>query len=189
MKKSLGARTILFPTPVLVIGTYDDKGMPDAMVAAWGGICCSQPPCMAISIRRQRHTYIGLTQRKAFTISIPSAAQVREADYVGIYSGSDEDKFAATGLTPVRGEFVDAPYVGEFPLVIECRVIHTIDLGTHTQFIGEVKNVLADEQTLNEKGLPDIQAVDPLIFAPADQKYYRVGGMVADAFSVGRKKE
>ena len=52
MKKSLGAKTLVYPTPVLVICTYDHEGNPNAMTAAWGGICSSSPPCVAISLRK-----------------------------------------------------------------------------------------------------------------------------------------
>ncbi len=37
MKRSLGAKTIVYPTPVLIVGTYDKAGMPNAMNVAWGG--------------------------------------------------------------------------------------------------------------------------------------------------------
>lgn len=187
MKTSIGPRTILYPTPVLIVGTYDAEGRPNIMNAAWGGICCSQPPCVAISVRRQRHTHDAILKRNGFTVSLPSAAQVREADYAGIYSGADEDKFAALGLTAKKSVLIDAPYVEEFPIVLECRLLHTIELGTHTQFIGEILDVKIEEQVLEENRTPDIRKVDPIMFSPTDQSYYRVGDLVAKAFTVGRK--
>src|SRR6185369_17367607 len=104
MKKSVGAKTLLFPTPVLMVGTYDREGKPNLMNAAWGGICCSQPPCIAVSLRKATYSYAAIVERKAFTIGIPSEARMREADYVGIASGRDVNKFAETGLTAVRSE-------------------------------------------------------------------------------------
>ena len=187
MKISLGPRTILYPTPVLIVGTYDEDEKPNIMNAAWGGLCCSQPPCIAVSIRKQRHTYAGLIKHQAFTINIPASRQVKEADFAGIYSGAQQDKFAETGLTAVRAQRVNAPYVEEFPLVLECRLRHTIELGTHTQFIGEILDVKADEAVLGENNLPEIEKVDPMLFAPMEQAYYRVGNFVAPAFSVGRR--
>jgi len=111
VKRSLGAKTIAPATPVWVVGTYDHEGKPNAMTAAWAGICCSKPPCVYASLRRATHTYGSIMERKAFTVSIPSEAYVKEADYFGIASGRDADKFAATGLTPVKSDLVDAPYV------------------------------------------------------------------------------
>ena len=125
MKKSIGAKTIVFPTPVFVVGSYDKSGKPNAMVVAWGGICCSTPPCVAIAIREATYTYGNIMARKAFTISIPSEKFIKEADYFGIVSGRTEDKFAATKLTPVKSDLVDAPYVKEFPFILECSVIQS----------------------------------------------------------------
>jgi len=123
MKASLGARTLIYPTPVLVVGTFDEAGRPNVMTASWGGICCSQPPCIAISLRKATYTYKNIEERRAFTISIPSEQHVKEVDYFGLVSGRDTDKFAATKLTPVRSQVVNAPYVKEFPLVLECKLI------------------------------------------------------------------
>ncbi|KRT71616.1 MAG: hypothetical protein XU12_C0037G0001, partial [Deltaproteobacteria bacterium CSP1-8] len=106
MKKSMGAKTLVFPTPVWVVGTYDKEGKPNMMTVAWGGICCSMPPCVAVSLRKATYTYGSLMERKAFTVNVPSEFHCREADYIGIVSGKNTDKFAATGLTPVRSEVV-----------------------------------------------------------------------------------
>jgi flavin reductase (DIM6/NTAB) family NADH-FMN oxidoreductase RutF len=188
MKKSIGAKTILYPHPVLLVGTYDDGGRPNLMTVSWGGICCSQPPCVAVSLRKATYSYGNLTARKAFTVGIPSAAHLREADHCGIYSGRDEDKFAAAGLTPVRSDVVDAPFASECPLVLECRLVHTFELGLHTQFVGEILDVKAEEGTLTEKGLPDIEKVRPFLYASGNGAYYGVGERLAKAFSVGRRE-
>jgi flavin reductase (DIM6/NTAB) family NADH-FMN oxidoreductase RutF len=104
-----------------------------------------------------------LVERKAFTISVPSQHQVKEADYFGLTSGRDTDKFAATGLTPVASDLVDAPYVQEFPLVLECKILHTFKLGLHTQFVGQILDVKADEDVLDDAGMPDILKILPIV--------------------------
>ena len=186
MKKSLGAKTLVYPTPVFVVGTYDKAGKPNAMTAAWGGICCSQPPCVAVSLRKATYTHGNIMARRAFTISIPSEKHVKQADYLGLVSGRSVDKFAVTGLTPVKSDLVDAPYVKEFLLVLECRLAHTIELGLHTQFVGEILDVKAEESVLGRGGLVDIKKMDPLAFAPDARSYYGIGGLVGKAFSVGK---
>jgi flavin reductase (DIM6/NTAB) family NADH-FMN oxidoreductase RutF len=187
MKKSLGAKTLVFPTPVFVVGTYDAQGKPNVMTASWGGICCSQPPCVAVSLRKATYTYGNVVSRRAFTLSIPSEAHVRAADCFGSVSGRSTDKFSVARLTPVRSDLVDAPYVKEFPLVVECRLAHTIELGLHTQFVGEVVDVKVDEEVLAGDGTADITKVKPLAFAPDSQGYYGIGAFVAKAFSVGER--
>ena len=186
MKKSFGPRTLVYPTPVWVIGTYDKEGKPNVMTIAWGGICCSKPPCIAISIRKSTYTYGNITERKAFTINVPSEGYAKEADYFGMVSGKDTDKFATTGLTPEKSDVVDAPYVKEFPLILECKLIRTTEIGLHTQFIGEVFDVKADESVLNEKGLPDIGKVKPILFSPEIRSYHKIGDYLGEAFSIGR---
>ena len=187
MKKSLGAKTILYPTPVFIVGTYDKEGKPNVMTAAWGGIACSVPPCVAVSLRKPTYSYGSIVEQKAFTISLPSEDYVKEADYFGMVSGRDEDKFAATGLTPVRSELVNAPYVEEFPFVVECKLLHTFELGLHTQFIGEIMDVKVDESLLGEDKLPAIEKIKPILFAPENQAYHGAGEYLGKAFSVGRE--
>ena len=185
MKKSLGPRTLAFPTPVWVVGTYDANGKANAMTAAWGSICCSKPPCIAVSLRQATYSYGNLKARGAFTISVPSEAYVKEADYFGIARGREVNKFDRAHLTPVSSTLVDAPFVGEFPLVLECKVIHTIEIGLHTQFIGEILDVKADEAVL-DKGFPDIEKVRPIIFGPEIRTYHGIGKYLGQAFAIGR---
>jgi flavin reductase (DIM6/NTAB) family NADH-FMN oxidoreductase RutF len=186
MKRSLGAKTLVYPTPVFVVGTYDKEGKPNVMTASWCGICCSKPPCVAVSLRRATYTHGNILARKAFTISIPSEDHVLQADYFGLVSGRTVDKFAETKLTPVRGEHVDAPYVGEFSLIVECRLAHVIELGLHTQFVGEVVDVKAEDSVMAKGGLLDITKIKPLVFTPDTQAYYGIGNFVGRAFSVGK---
>jgi flavin reductase (DIM6/NTAB) family NADH-FMN oxidoreductase RutF len=170
-----------------VVGTYDKEGRANAMTAAWAGICCSEPPCIGVSLRKATYTYDNIVDRKAFTVNIASETYVKETDYFGIASGKKADKFAVSGLTPVRSGVVDAPYVEEFPFALQCRLIHTIEIGLHTQFIGEIVDVIADESVLNERGVPDPEKVKPLVFFPDIRRYYGIGMSLGKAFSIGRK--
>ncbi len=187
MKKSLGAKTLLFPAPVLLVGTYDQEGKPNLMNAAWGGICCSSPPCVAVSLRKATYSYACIVERNAFTINIPSETLMKAADYVGITSGRDVNKFEETGISAVASELVDAPYGAEFPFVLECRLLHTLEIGLHTQFVGEIVDVKADEDILDEDGLPDILKIKPLVFDTSHRGYHGIGPLLGKAFSVGKK--
>ena len=187
MKKSFGAKTLLFPTPVLMVGTYDENGKANLMNAAWGGICCSQPPCVAVSLRKATHSHHCIVERKAFTVGIACESRMAEADYCGITSGRDVDKFAVAGLTPVRSELVDAPYAAEFPVVLECRLLHTVEIGLHTQFIGEILDVKGDESVLGEDGTLDIMKIQPLIYDTSHKGYHGVSPCIGKAFSIGKE--
>jgi flavin reductase (DIM6/NTAB) family NADH-FMN oxidoreductase RutF len=188
MKKSLGAKTIIYPCPVLIIGTYDSAGKPNIMNVAWGGICCSKPPCVNISLRKATYTYDCIMKKKGFTVNIPSVERIREADYAGIYSGRNENKFDELGLTAVGSELVDAPLVLEFPLNLECRLVESIELGLHTLFVGEILDVKADMEIIGEEGKLDLEKLRPVMFAVDIRNYHAVGEKVADAFSIGKKE-
>lgn len=186
MKKSLGAQTILYPTPVMLVGTYDAAGKPNLMTAAWGGICCSSPPCVAVSLRKATYTYGNIGQQGAFTINIPSEKYAAVADYCGLVSGKKAAKFAETGLTPTRSSLVNAPYIEEFPLVLECKLVHRIELGLHTQFVGEILDVKVDQDVLDDKGILNVEKLKPIFFAPEANAYYGTGKRLGDAFSIGQ---
>lgn len=186
MKKSLGDKTIAYPTPVFIIGSYDAEGRANVMTAAWGGICCSKPPCMCISLRKATYTYQNIISRKAYTINIPSEDLAFAADYFGLVSGKDEDKLVKAGLTAVKSDLVEAPYVKEFPMVIECKLIHTLEIGFHTQFIGEILDVKVDESAVDSKGIPKLDVVKPMVYAPEVGKYFGFGREVGAAFQMGK---
>ncbi len=187
MKRSLGSKALIHPTPVWCVGSYDREGKPNVATIAWGGICCSKPPSVTVSLRKATYTYGNIMERKAYTVSVPSERFAREADYFGIVSGKTADKFAATGLTPEKSEIVNAPYVREFPLILECSVTNVVEVGLHTQFIGEVMDVKADEDILDENGLPDLKKLCPVIFTPESCYYYGIGELIGKAFSIGRE--
>ena len=186
MTKSLGPKTLIYPAPVLVVGTYDKAGKPNVMTASWGGICCSQPPCVAVSLRKATSSHGNIMDRGAFTVSIPSEKYVKEVDYFGLVSGRSMDKFAVTKLTPVKSKLVDAPYVKEFPLVMECKLVHVAELGLHTQFVGEVIDAKTDESIIGDSGAIDVKKLKPLVFAPDTQDYYGIGSFKGKVFSAGK---
>jgi flavin reductase (DIM6/NTAB) family NADH-FMN oxidoreductase RutF len=187
MKKSLGPDTLIYPTPAWVVGTYDKQGKPNLMTIAWGGICCSQPPCLAISLRKATYSYANIVERNAFTVSVPSTEQLKLVDYCGLVSGRSVDKFAVCNLTPTRSEVVDAPYPQEFPMVLECRLLHTLEIGLHTQFVGEILDIKVEESTLDADGQPTIEKVRPILFTPRQRSYHAVGDFLGKAFEVGRE--
>lgn len=185
-KKSFGAKTLIYPTPVWVVCTYDREGKPNAMTAAWCGVTCSRPPALGVSLRKATYTYQCILDRRAFTVGVPSEEHAREADYFGLASGRDTDKFQDTGLTPVKSALVDAPYIKEFPMILECRLIHHYELGLHTQFIGEILDVKVDEDKLTDDGNPDIEKIRPMVYAPTVQTYHSVGRQLGRGYSIGK---
>jgi len=191
MKVSIGARPLVFTTPVWVITTYDPDGRANAMTASWGGICCSRPPCVSVSLRKATATYGYLTARGAFAVNVPSEAHLEAADYFGTVSARDADKIREVGMTVVASELVDAPYLAEMPMVLECRLLHQLEIGLHTLFVGEIVDIKADPEVLGARGLPDPAKLRPVSYAPEVQLYHglgeRLGGVGDLARSLKRR--
>ncbi|MEI6575376.1 MAG: flavin reductase family protein [Bacteroidota bacterium] len=188
MKLDLPPKTILLPCPVLIIGTYGPDGKPNIMNAAWGGIVCSVPPCISVSVRESRLTYHNIRHSGAFTVNFPSEKFLKEADYVGIVSGRDHDKFKETGLKAVKSKLINAPLVDEFPYALECKLIREVNLGTHTMFIGEIVGMVADSEMLTPGKLPDIELVRPMLYGSAgNMAYYGIGEKLGAAYTVGKE--
>jgi flavin reductase (DIM6/NTAB) family NADH-FMN oxidoreductase RutF len=141
---------------------------------------------VAISVRKATFTYGNLLKREAFTVSIPSVDHVVEADFFGIVSGRDVAKLAAAGLTATRSELVDAPYVEEFPVVLECKVVHVAELGLHTQFVGQIMDVKVEEDCLNDDGRLMADLIRPFSWAPIDNNYYALGERLGRGFTLGK---
>jgi flavin reductase (DIM6/NTAB) family NADH-FMN oxidoreductase RutF len=188
MKLSLPPKTLLLPSPVLIIGTYGSDGRPNMMNVAWGGIVSSKPPCISVSLREATLSFHNIKQTEAFTINIPSEKYLKEADFVGLVSGKECDKFKETGLTPEKSQLVNAPIVKEFPYTLECKLVREINLGSHTMFIGEIVGMIADSEVLNPKQLPDIEKVRPMMWGSfGSMAYYNIGNKLGDSFSVGNE--
>ena len=187
MKKSLGANPMAFPTPAWCVGSYDNNGKPNVMTAAYGGICCARPPCINVCLRKATYSHGNIMEKKAYTVNIASEKYVTEVDYFGMASGRDVDKFEKTGLTPTRSELVDAPYIEEFPVIVECKVVEVFELGMHTMFVGEVMDVKSDEDVLHEKThMPAMESNKPLVFDIGTRSYLGVGDSLGRAYNIGK---
>jgi len=169
-KRSMGVKNLIYPEPAMVIGSYDKDGKPNIMTAAWFGVANSRPFKVAVSLRPATYSYHGITANMAFTVNVPDASLISYVKFAGKYSGSDMNKFDETGLTPVKSDYVNAPYVREFPIVLECKVTEYHDLGSHRQFIGEVVDSKIDERLLDEDGYVNMDLFDPIIYGQG--KYY-----------------
>lgn len=183
MRKNFGAKPILYPQPVFIIGTYNADGTPNAMNAAWGGI--SEENEISICVSDDHKTTENLLTRKAFTVSMATEDTIAECDYVGIASGNKvPDKLARCGFHTTKSAFVDAPLIDELPMAVECRLI-SYDQES-CRLVGEVVNVCADESVLTD-GKIDPAKLRPIIFDGVHHSYHALGAKVGKAFSDGKK--
>ena len=181
MRKNFGAKPILYPQAVFIIGSYDENGNADAMNAAWGGVAGGNKIFMCIGSHKSTDNILA---RKAFTVSMGTVDQVVPCDYVGIVSANNEpNKMEKAGFHTVKSEYVDAPVIQELPMTLECKLI-SYDAENHYMF-GEVVNVSAEEAILDEGGSIDIAKLRPIIFDGVHAAYHVIGEKVGNAFADG----
>lgn len=184
MRKNLGAKAILYPMPVLIIGTYDEKGKPNAMNAAWGGI--SEETEISICVDDGHKTAENVVKAGAFTVSIADKNNVIAADYVGIVSGNkEENKIEKCGWTAIKSELVNAPLFKQLPFALECK-LKSYDRET-CRLVGEIVNISVDESILDEKDKISLDKFMPITYDPVGHTYRTLGEVVGKAFSDGKK--
>ena len=181
MRKDFGVKPWLYPLPVLIIGTYDENGKPDAMNAAWGGLYDENLVELCLSASHKTTKNIKLN--KEFTVSFGTADTVAACDYVGLVSGNSEsEKVKKSGLVPEKSARVNAPLFKNLPLALECKLAGITENGN---VIGEVINISADESILTN-GVIDVKKLRPIAYEPVANGYCVLGEKVADAFSIGK---
>jgi len=182
MRRNFGSKPMLYPMPVLIIGTYNPDGTPNAMNAAWGGIVDTELIGICLGSHR---TTDNILQRKAFTVNIADSENVVAADYVGIVSGNDvPDKLEKCGWHGIASAFVDAPLIAEIPMALECE-FRSYDEETGLM-IGKIVNVCADERIVTENKI-DLNKFHPITYDPSGHGYYALGSKVGNAFADGKK--
>ena len=183
--KNFGPKAWMLPQPVLIIGTYNEDGTPNAMNAAWGG----QWDMKEIMISMGAHaTTENLDRCPDFTVAFATRDTMVAADFVGIVSAkNDPAKMQKAGWTAVKSEYVNAPVFTDFPLTLECRIVKKIDVSDEGYYIvAEIVNIVVDEQYLSADGKPDIDKMTLITYNPINHAYHALGVQVGKAFSDGK---
>jgi flavin reductase (DIM6/NTAB) family NADH-FMN oxidoreductase RutF len=183
-KKKLGPQTLLFPMPAVLVGSMQDE-TANFMTAAWCGVASHKPPCLSVAIRKNRFTMKGIEKNETFSINVPSADLVKKVDFCGIYSGKKKDKSKLFQV--YHGVFQTAPLIVECPVNLECKVIHSIHLGSHTLIIGEINETYINDNCLTN-GNADAEKINPLVYSTGKAQYQRLGDVIGRAFHIGKEQ-
>lgn len=184
MKKNLKAKAYIYPMPVLIVGTFDENRIPNAMNAAWGMVCDTTQVLLCLSAGHK--TVENLFKTKSFTVAMADEKNVIPADFVGVVSANSvSDKIKKAGWHIVESEFVNAPIIEELPLTLECKLV-SYDENSEI-CVGEVVNVVAEEGILDENGKVDLTKFKPLCYDCDTHGYYTLGEKVGQAFCDGLK--
>ena len=184
--KSFGQKPWMLPQPVLIIGTYNNDGTPNAMNAAWGG----QWDAIEIMISMGKHaTTENLARCEEFTVAFATKDTMVASDFVGIVSAkNDSEKMQKTGGTAIKAENVNAPVFTDFPMTMECRILRKVDESEEGYYIvAEIVNILVDVAYIGEDGKPDVKKMQLITYEPIHHGYVELGKRVGNAFSDGKK--
>ena len=187
MKVNVKNHTMMYPAPAVVASAYDEEGKADACTLAFATMCSHHPPAVMIAINStlKRKTLKSILHSKEFCLAFGSVEQVAEVDYLGIGSGYREDKLSKIGFTHQNGQKVNAPIINEFKLSLECRVMHIAEVGSHTQITGEIVNVQAEDDIVDDKGKIILENLNPIAYDDITHSYFRLGEKICDAFKAG----
>ena len=182
------AGNMLYPVPAVMVACTRPKEKPNIITIAWAGTVCSSPAMLSISVRPERYSYDIIKQTGEFTVNLVTPQLAKAADYCGVRSGRQVDKFEEMHLTPVASQQITAPGIGESPVILECKVRQILELGTHHMFVAEVVNVSVDVARIDENGKFHLNQSGPVAYSHGE--YFTLGESLGKfGYSVQRKKE
>lgn len=156
--RAIGATPYLCPVPTVLVGCKGSErdARPNLITVAWTGVCCSHPPMLSISLRKERHSYALIEHTREFTVNLVGEPLLSAMDHCGVKSGRDEDKFLTLGLTAIPAQGLHtAPALLESPAYLSCRVRQILPLGSHDLFLAEIVEVCVGESFFTETGAID----------------------------------
>lgn len=179
---------MLYPLPAVLVSIADREGNSNLFTVAWTGTVCSDPPMVSVSVRPERYSYHMIDETGEFVINLTTEALAYATDYCGVVSGRNVDKWRKTGLTPIKGDHVQAPMIAESPVNLECRVTQKLELGTHHMFLAEVLAVHVDDRYMDDTGKFHLNRAKPLVYSHG--RYLTTGKELGTfGYSVRKKGE
>ncbi|MDE6890132.1 MAG: flavin reductase family protein [Eubacterium sp.] len=178
---------MLYPVPAVMVTCQRKGEKPNIITIAWTGTVCSDPPMVSVSIQKKRYSYAIIQETGEFVINLTTKKLAKAADYCGVRSGRDVDKFVQAGLTPCRSQSVSCPGIAESPVNIECRVTEIKHLGSHDLFLARVENVGVDESLLDDTGRLRLSRSGLVVYSHGS--YFELGGKLGSFGYSVRKKQ
>ncbi len=188
MKTTFGPKKIMFPCPTSLVVTGNMENA-NIVTIAWVSLLTSQPPTLGISVGQKGFSGEAIKKNKEFTVNIATIEIMKQADFCGITSGKDIDKFKESGLTKMPSKHIQSPIIKECPLNFECKLVDSGIVGRTNHFVGEILEVHIDTDKLKDPenyGSIDIDAFNPLIYIGGVREYRKVGEKVGDAYQIGK---
>ena len=177
---------MLYPLPAVMVSCQKEGEKPNIITVAWAGNVCTNPAMLSISVRKERFSHSIIKDSGEFVVNLVGKDLVKAADWCGVRSGRDYDKFKEMRLTPQESQKVSCPGILESPVNIECKVHQIIELGSHDMIIGEVQCVTVDEKFMDDKGRFDLGGADLIAYSHGE--YFELGKKLGKfGYSVAKK--
>ena len=178
--------TMLYPLPAVMV-SCGSMEKPNIITVAWTGIVCTDPAMTYISLRPERYSYGLIKASCEFVINLTTERLMMAADWCGVKSGREVNKFGHCHLTPEAASQVSAPMIAESPLSIECHVEQTLPLGSHEMFLAKILAVNVEESLLDGKGVLHMEHAG--LAVTSHGRYFGLGRQLgAFGYSVRKKK-
>ncbi len=180
---------MLYPLPAVMVSTADKKGNDNILTVAWAGTVCTNPAMLSISVRPERYSYPMICESGEFVVNLTNERLARAADWCGVRSGRDVDKWKEMKLTRGKAETLGyAPLIQESPVNIECKVKEILELGSHHMFLAEVSAVQVDDRYMEESG--KFQLNDSGLITYSHGEYFSMGKSLGRfGWSVKKKRK
>lgn len=143
--------TMLYPVPTVMVSCSDGE-KDNIITIGWSGIVNSEPPMTYVSVRKSRFSHHLIQAKKEFVINLVNEDLVKAADFCGVRSGENLDKWKEMNLHREKASIVDVPMIAESPVSLECVVKEVSELGSHDMFLAEIVAVHVDEKYVGENG-------------------------------------
>lgn len=180
-----GALIAPIPPVMVSCGTMEKANM---LTIAWTGILNTTPPKTYISVRPTRYSHELIKENMEFVINLTTTNMIKSADFCGVRSGREVDKFEHTGLTTEPATVVKCPMITQSPISIECRVTEIVPMGSHDMFIADILAVNVDEKFIDNDGKLHIEQCSLAAFAHGE--YFTLGKKIGSlGFSVRKKRK
>ena len=181
MKKNIGQKLALYPTPATVVGTIGKEGKVNWLLVAHIGIVSHTK--LLLSIHAVHHSVKAIDEQGKLSVNIIDEAFLAAADYTGTVSGAKTDKSA---IFPYHLGDAGMPVIEQSPLEMECEVIDTYEIDGFKNYICTIINTYIEEDMLDEKDKPDYTKLKPVLFEMPTYKYLRTGDIIGDCVKMGK---
>lgn len=181
MKKNIGSKLALYPTPLVVVGTMVN-GKPNWTLVGHLGIIGHDR--VMVSMSDTHYSNKGIREMKSLSINIVDEALLPKADYTGCVSGANQDKSELFDYHIAEG---GVPIIDEAPVSMACTVDDIYKTEGFESFICKITATYAEESVLNEKGQLDYHVLKPVLFEMPTYQYLKTGELLGQCMSLNQK--